>query len=212
MLKGTKCFARIEKSKSANDEAYFLLSDNVVVEVSTALPTVAAEQTPEAAECSAWSNDVEQKRTHSEIEQQTDPCNKKIKSASSRKPHSAITATERIPMPIDPFMRRELKDAAYMKQKLALWNAHWSCQLHCWKSTYSLRPVGGVGDRYWFPPGTKESDITVRIRSAPNLASFLDYCVSQEPTYNGDSVSTNHVDYGLLLEQWGTTRKSTRKT
>jgi len=146
---------------------------------------------------------VEPKRPHSEIEHRTDPCYKKIKSASPRKQHSAITATDRIPMAIDPFRRRELKDPAYIKQKIALWKAHWSCQLSCWKSTYSLRTLGCIGDRYWFPPNTKDSDVTVRIRCAPDLTSFLDYCVSQQPVCNGDSVAPNPVDYGLLLRQWG---------
>lgn len=215
VLKGTKCFARIEKKQSDNDEAYFLLADNVIVDESTVLPTVASVPTPEASECSASSGDSDQKRPHFKIEHPTYPtypCNKKSKQASPRKQHSAITATDRTPMEIDPFRRSELKDPAYMKNKITLWKAHWSCQLSCWKSTYSLRSIGGTGDRYWFPPNTKESEIAVRIRSAPDLTSFLDYCVSQQPGRNVDSVEPNLLDYVLLLRQWGETRKSTRKT
>ena len=214
VLKGTKCFARVEKKQSNNDEAYFLLADNVIVDKATVLPTVATVQTLEASECSASSGDSDQKRPHFKIEHPTYPtypCNKKIKPASPRKQHSAITATDRTPTEIDPFRRSELKDPAYMKNKITLWKAHWSCQLSCWKSTYSLRAIGGTVDRYWFPPNTTESDVTVRIRSAPDLTSFLDYCVSQQPVCNGDSVAPNLVDYGLLLRQWGETRKSTRK-
>jgi len=57
-----------------------------------------------------------------------------------------------------------------------------------------------------YPPAIG-SDIAVRIRSAPDLTSFLDYCVLQQPPSNVEPDVNTSFDYEVLLHKWGASRK-----
>ena len=208
VLTGNSVFARIERT-TTNREPCFLLAYNVNIPRSnpTEQPSTVHNELDKSKRALA---EVD---AHCGIDCDLEVCPKRPKidlvpkpeQLPIRKKSPAQSGTLRIPLPVDPFRRSELKNGVYMQQKLAQWSVHWSDRLCFWKSTTVLRRVGFHGDRYWFPPNTINSNVSVKIRSAPDLSSFLNYCVAHanEEYY---VPGTTSFDYESLLVQWDASR------
>jgi hypothetical protein len=108
----------------------------------------------------------------------------------------------RTPLEIDPFSKSDMKDKVYMETKLTLWCPYWSDNLQNWNSTYNLRRCGTHGDKYWYPPNTLVSS-TGKIRSKPDLASFLDFCV----TIDINQSNVSRYDNASIIELWARQKK-----
>jgi hypothetical protein len=113
-----------------------------------------------------------------------------------------IPPTMRPPLEIDPFSAADFSKPEYMQERLRLWRPFWTESLLLWNSSYTPRPHSEVGDFYWQPPST---DVQSRkIRSKPNLTSFLNHCVQHETVNRRMDVDSENqvIDYELLLQTW----------
>ena len=213
-------FARIESSKSSG-EKFFLLAQNVNVPhfPTSKRPLILATNT--STELGSGSSGID---CHQEV------CPKKVKLTdigtglsgvdchlqvrpkevadnARRQIPAAVKGMRCIPLVIDPFRKRDLQNPILMKEKQDLWHPHWKGCLAHWLCTYVPWRHNDHCDKYWFPPNTINSNVSVRIRSGPDLASFLDYCSARQTDFVQPTETIPSLDYQTLLLQWGLSRK-----
>ena len=101
-----------------------------------------------------------------------------VKNSSAMDKHFRTGVMENRPSEIDPFGGMGSTDITRHEYSLHLsrWHPYWTKVLDSWKSSFVVRKTGKSGDKYWHPPGTSVQKRW--IRSAKDLRSYLEYCVT----------------------------------